>query len=708
MAPAIQKIVLNGARDIAFNKLILSQANVRRIKAGVSVEELAEDIARRKLLQSLNVRPVLDEEGTETGMYEVPAGGRRYRALELLVKQKRLAKTALVPCVVGDASSGTSAEEDSLAENVQRQALHPLDQFRSFKALIDKGLSEEEIAARFFVPVNVVKQRLRLTTVSEKLLEVYAAEDMTLEQLTAFSVSSDHARQEQVWDSLSRSYNKEAYYIRRLLTESAVRVSDRRAQFVGLDAYEAAGGVVMRDLFTDDHGGWLQDPALLDRLVDDKLKAEVQTIATEGWKWVSAALDFKYGYANGLRRLVGEPIDMSAEELAAYEALKAEFDAVNEQYDSADELPDEVDERLGELETAIAEFEDRPLRYDPADIARAGVFVSIDADGELEIERGFVRPEDEAAPDADTGTETGGDNPGAGVRASTSQAAITVGGEPEGESGGAESEPEEEDALRPLSERLIIELTAHRTLALREAVGADFDTAFLAVLHVLVLNAFYRYASDTCVEITAKSSGFTAQAPGLKDTPSAKAIGERHAEWQKHLPEKSADLWNALVAFDGDSRQALFAYCASLSVNAVHEPWNRNKDRQAHADHLARAVTLDMAAVGWVPTVENYLGRVPKVRILEAVREAKGEQSAQLIDHLKKADMAAEAQRLLADSSWLPEPLRTREMSDEELDASAGDAGDEDLPEFLAGDIDADEGADGDPDGELEHLDAAE
>ncbi|MFG1377312.1 ParB/RepB/Spo0J family partition protein [Xanthobacter sp. VTT E-85241] len=708
MAPAIQKIVLNGARDIAFNKLILSQANVRRIKAGVSVEELAEDIARRKLLQSLNVRPVLDEEGTETGMYEVPAGGRRYRALELLVKQKRLAKTALVPCVVGDASSGTSAEEDSLAENVQRQALHPLDQFRSFKALIDKGLSEEEIAARFFVPVNVVKQRLRLTTISEKLLEVYAAEDMTLEQLTAFSVSSDHARQEQIWDSLSRSYNKEAYYIRRLLTESAVRVSDRRAQFVGLDAYEAAGGVVMRDLFTDDHGGWLQDPALLDRLVDDRLKAEAQTIASEGWKWVSAALDFKYGYANGLRRLVGEPIDMSAEELASYEALKAEFDTLNEQYDSAEELPDEVDERLGELETAIAEFEDRPLRYDPADIARAGVFVSIDADGELEIERGFVRPEDEAAPDADAGTATGGDNPGAGARAPVSQAAITVGGAPTGDGDGVEAEPEEEDTLRPLSERLIIELTAHRTLALREAVGADFDTAFLAVLHVLVLNAFYRYASDTCVEITAKSSGFTAQAPGLKDTPSAKAIGERHEEWQKHLPEKSADLWNALVAFDGDSRQALFAYCASLSVNAVHEPWNRNKDRQAHADHLARAVALDMAAVGWVPTVENYLGRVPKVRILEAVREAKGEQSAQLIDHLKKADMAAEAQRLLADSGWLPEPLRTGDVAVEGPDASAHDAGDEDLPEFLAGDIDADEGATGDPDGELEHLDAAE
>ena len=102
MATAIQKITLSPSRDIPFNKLTLSQANVRRIKAGISIEELAEDIARRGLLQSLNVRPVLDADGAETGLYEIPAGGRRYRALERLVKQKRLAKTAPVPCVVRD------------------------------------------------------------------------------------------------------------------------------------------------------------------------------------------------------------------------------------------------------------------------------------------------------------------------------------------------------------------------------------------------------------------------------------------------------------------------------------------------------------------------------------------------------------------------------------------------------------------------------
>ncbi|MEC9368699.1 MAG: ParB/RepB/Spo0J family partition protein, partial [Pseudomonadota bacterium] len=225
MATASKKITLSASRDIPFNKLVLSQANVRRVKAGVSIEELAEDIARRGLLQGLNVRPVLDDEGQETGMFEIPAGGRRYRALELLAKKKRLAKTAPVPCIVREAGADISGEEDSLAENVQRAPLHPLDQFRAFQALRDQGLCEEDIAARFFVSAATVRQRLKLITVSETLLDIYAEDGMTLEQLMAFTVSTDHARQEQVWEAIQHSWGKEAYQIRRMLTEHAVRAS---------------------------------------------------------------------------------------------------------------------------------------------------------------------------------------------------------------------------------------------------------------------------------------------------------------------------------------------------------------------------------------------------------------------------------------------------------------------------------------------------
>jgi ParB family chromosome partitioning protein len=189
MATPKQKITLNASRDIPFDKLMLSQSNVRRIKRGETIEDLAASIARRGLLQSLNVRPVLDGDGNETGMFEVPAGGRRYRALELLVKQKRMIKTEPVPCVVSDAHSAVPIEEDSLAENFQRADLHPLDMFRAFQTLHDQGASHEEIAARFFVSATFVQQRLRLAKVSRKLHEVYEQEGMQLEQLMAFTVN---------------------------------------------------------------------------------------------------------------------------------------------------------------------------------------------------------------------------------------------------------------------------------------------------------------------------------------------------------------------------------------------------------------------------------------------------------------------------------------------------------------------------------------
>jgi len=696
MAPAVQKITLSSSRDIPFNKLVLSQSNVRRVKAGVSSEELAEDIARRTLLQSLNVRPVLDAEGAETGMFEIPAGGRRYRALELLVKQKRLAKSAPVPCVVRDPATTILAEDDSLAENIQRAPLHPLDQFRAFLALREKGQSEEEIAAAFFVSVNVVKQRLRLASVSPALLEVYADDGMSLEQLMAFTVTADHSRQEQVWQAISGSWQKEPYQIRCMLTETTVRASDRRAVFVGLDAYEAAGGAVLRDLFQSDDGGWLEDVALLDRLVAEKLKAEAETIAAEGWKWIEVAIELPYGHTRGLRELDGVPADLSAEEQATIEALKAEYASLEAEYDSVDELPDEVDQRLGEIETALAAFDDRPVIFQPADITRAGVFVSIDSEGVLSVDRGYVRPEDEvptAEPEPSSDGELAapaldGAEPSAPA---IQRAVITIGGQV------AEPEDEDDDAVKPLPDRLLTELTAERTLALRDRLATMPSVAFQAVLHKFCLDVFTRYSSyGTAMEISLRSARFPAQAQGLRETPASKAIDARHKTWEERLPKDKADLWDWLTALTGDEQASLFAHCASFGVNALYEKGDRYgggvtpqmvEQRISEADRITRAVDLDMVESGWRPTVENYLGRVPKRRIQEAVREGAGDRAAQLIEHLKKGDMAKEAERLLAETGWLPEPLRMSDVDQAATaDATEPEGGGEALPEFLAGD----------------------
>jgi ParB family chromosome partitioning protein len=651
MAQAVQKITLSASRDIPFNKLMLSQSNVRRIKAGVSIEELAEDIARRTLLQSLTVRPVRDADGNETGMFEIPAGGRRYRALELLVKQKRLVKTVPIPCVIRE---GGIAEEDSLAENVQRAPLHPLDQFRAFLALRDKGQSEEEIAAAFFVAVSVVKQRLRLASVSPQLLDVYAEDGMTLDQLMAFTVNGNHERQEQVFERISQSYAREPHIIRRMLTEGTVRAADKRAQFVGLDAYVDAGGIIMRDLFQGDDGGWLQDATLLDRLVAEKLGVAGETIRAEGWKWIEVAPDFAYGHTYGLRQIRGDQVSLTGDEQATRDALQVEMDELEEAHSGIDELPDEVDRRLGEIEAALAAIDERPACFNAEDVARAGAFVSIDGSGKLRVERGYVRPEHEAPVEPEPEVEPGHDNDEQTGATSFETGTAAVTAEP-----AIVPEPEEDEGIKPLPDRLLTELTAHRTLALRYALGEHPDIAFTAALHALCLKVFYRYGQDTCLELDLKSVSFGAQAPGLADTPLATSFDARHQAWVSSLPKESTELWDALAAFDIYRQRALFAHCVSLSVNAVYESYNRKPRAMAHADRLAQRVDLDMVTAGWTPTVENFLGRVTKARILGAVREARGHHAAQLIDHLKKGEMAESAQELLAGSGWLPEPLRT-------------------------------------------------
>lgn len=710
---SMQKITLASSRDIPFHNLVLSQSNVRRVKAGISVDELAESIARRGLIQSLHVRPVIGEDGAETGKFEVPAGGRRYRALELLVKQKRLAKSAPVPCIVSTADDSVLIDEVSLAENIERAPLHPLDQFRAFQAMREKGMTEEAIAAAFFVDAKVVKQRLRLVTVAPVLLEVYAADEMTLEQLMAFTVSSDHVRQAQVWEAVKNSWSKEPYQIRRMLTETAVRASDKRVRFLGLEAYETAGGYVLRDLFQQDDGGWLQDPVLLERLVGEKLKAEADTIAAEGWKWIEVAVGFPYGHTMGLRELLGTTIDLTDDERASREALRDEYDRLEADYGEADDLPEEVDHRLGEIERQLSAFNSRPMAFDPAEVGRAGAFVSIDSDGSLLVERGFVRPEDEdrvaqageaSDDDADSTQSMDAD------RSESRAAVISMGGETRT----PEDDEDEGDAIKPLPERLVIELTAHRTLALRDAVANNPRIAMTALLHKLVVDCFVSRASGSALEAMVREIHLPVQAADLADSYPAHSIDTRHASWKADMPLGQGDdvLWDWLHSLDEASRQALLAHCLSFGVNALYERPNpysgmgisqHGLDRRLReADRLARTTQLDLVEAGWKPTVANYLGRVTKSRILEAVREGVGESAAQLIDHLKKGDMAREAERLLDGSGWLPEPLRQDDL-DLGKDAVADDATVE-LPVFLT----EDDKVASDEDEERQHLIAAE
>jgi ParB family chromosome partitioning protein len=236
----------------------------------------------------------------------------------------------------------------------------------------------------------------------------------------------------------------------------------------------------------------------------------------------------------------------------------------------------------------------------------------------------------------------------------------------------------------------ISELTAFRTLALRDAVASNPHVALTALLHKLCIDVFHQHAFENCLEVTVHEVSCPIQPADLGESAPAKAVGAKHKAWLAELPRTDAAMWEWLDTLSSTRRLELLAHCVSFGVNAFYDKNDRCgpygvKRRIAHADRLARAVDLNMVYYGWFPTVDNYLGRVPKARILEAVREAKGDASAQLIDHLKKPDMAKEAERLLAKTGWLPEPLRTPDMQAEEAECES-DA--EDLPAFLDEDDD--------------------
>ena len=639
---------------IPLNKLKKHPKNARKTPhSEASIEAKAASIAVKGILQNLVVEPERDSEGEPTGCYLVSIGEGRRLAQMLRVKRKEIKKTEPIRCVIDTAND---AAEISLDENVTRENLHPADEFERFRELSeDRGWGAEEIAARFGTSAHVVKQRLRLGAVSPKLIQVYRDGGLTMDQLQAFAITDDHARQEQVYENLS--WNRDASTIRRDLTKTNIAATDRRAIFVGAQAYTEGGGNIIRDLFTEDRGGFYEDAALLDRLVIAKLEgiaAEVQQ--GEGWKWASAHIDWPH--AHGMRRAYPHPVELSEEDAAAYDAAQEELERLSSEWEDPDvDLPDEVDQRFGELEAEIERIDAKRHAYDPDEIARGGVFVVLSHDGDARIERGFIRVEDEAPKpeDADDG-ETVID----GVRVNGDGEVME---DDEGDEHVSALEAEDEEAEedgRPLSDSLIRDLTAHRPLALRLALGEQPDMALIAVTHALAAQTFYRGGGEAhCLEIRPISASLGGHADGIEDTADAKALADRHAGWAADMPRDVADLWGFIAGLDHASVMALFAHCASQAVNALKLPWEQNK-RHAHAtaDKLATAVALDMTA-HWTPTVRAYLGRVTKAQILAAVREAVGNEAAERIADKKKQDMAEAAEQLLAGTGWLPPLLRT-------------------------------------------------
>jgi ParB family chromosome partitioning protein len=246
---------------------------------------------------------------------------------------------------------------------------------------------------------------------------------------------------------------------------------------------------------------------------------------------------------------------------------------------------------------------------------------------------------------------------------------------PNGKAGGEglDGEDENGDGHKPLSDILIRDLTAHRTLGLRLALSEQPEVAIVAVTHAFAAQIFYRGADAHVLDIRPVSTVLASHADGIEDTKAGKEWADHDTRWAAQVPRDVTDLWAFVVELDHDSRLALFAHCVALTVNAVRLPSERRPRAVATANTLAEAVSLDMTA-HWRPTVRTYLGRVTKTHILAAVQEAVSIEAAGRIADMKKQDMAEAAEQLLVGTGWLPVLMRTPRAAQESAEHPQADA----------------------------------
>jgi len=633
---------------VPLERLVLGEANVRRVQRDDGIAELAALIESQGLLQRLAVVALPD------GRYAVVAGGRRLRAMQLLVAEGRMDAAQAVEC---RCFASARAVEISLAENSGREAMHPADEMEAFRTLIDGGLSVAQVAGRFGVAPLTVERRLRLARLASRFLAMYRADEIGPEELQALALTDDHAAQEAVWDGLP-VYERSAWALRRKLTEESCAGGSRLARFVGLAAYEARGGAVRRDLFAeddDDDGVYLDDPVLLQVLAMEKLRALAEEVRAEGWAWADCVTEgdglalHRYGQASQQRRA------MTPEEAAALAAMDAERDRLAEALETLEaqgDDPDAVDAQeevdveaeAQRLSSALDDLDDRIdaahaalLAWTPEQMACTGALLRIDHRGEVVATRGLTRPGDHRC--------------GSGA------------GDPEGEGGpgmagdGDEAGAGTARARAAFSEKLMRDLTAHRTAALQAALMQEPHVALATLVHRMAETVFGQYGRGNDVvkvHVHVTSDYSLAQsATGYEASPAGALLVRAATEWGERLPGDPEVLFRWLLAQPRDVLLDLLAYCTARSIDAVV-----SRERTAdQSDAIAEALGLDMAD-WWLPTAANYLDHVSKAKALEAVQEATGEHGTPLVATMKKAEAAAHCARRLEGTRWLPSPLR--------------------------------------------------
>lgn len=630
---------------VPYSSLHPSPLNART-KPLTGIPSLAVSIRAKGLLQNLVIHEMKGSRGRQR-KYGVCAGQRREAALDLLFEQKDI--TADYPVPVRIVNEG-EALAISLIENSEREGLDPFDVLRAYRMLAEEGRSIDYIAALFSAAPITIKRRMKLASASPKLLALLREDAITLDQLAALALTDDHETQERIWFD-ANEWQRQPNYLRQAITRTEIDASrSRLVRFVGLAAYEGAGGYVRRDLFSDDeNAGYIADAELLQRLAAAKLDAAAEEVRAEGWGWTEQRIERDVFELNRYGRLQPVQRPLTDDEHGAMDALIAQqdelaekFEALSEDDENAYEEGERLEAEIDRVNAALIALESSTLTWDAQQMAEAGAFVMVSPQGELVIERGLVHRENSAALDAVGGT---------------------VIGTPEAERASGKTEEPEAKEKPVHSAKLCQRLTAHRTAALHVELIAQPTVALAAILQRLIPEVFpegygTRFAPHALkLSCTSNRDSLLGAADDLHASTAWSLIEVQRERWGRELPARRADLLPWLIEQDpGTTLLDLLAFCTGALLDGIAG------DEKPHAiNALASALNLDMTRY-WTPTRASYFDHVSKARIAEVVASAVSPKIAADLGKMKKADSAAAAELRLAKVAWVPEILTDREI----------------------------------------------
>lgn len=650
-------------RTIPLNKLVPSPRNVRRTTDEQADLQLKADIEARGLLQNLVVLPARKPKGC----FEVDAGERRRRSLQALADEGKLPADTEIFCLVLEGAE--SGSEASLAENFQRLSMNPADECVAFQQLVEQGSDVEGIARRFGLTVRFVEGRLRLAGLAPVVFEALGAGEISLDVAKAYAATPDRERQEYVFEQMSRGYGAaHPDSIRRMMTQATVSAADRRALFVGEEAYVAAGGRVERDLFSEATGVRWLDIAILERLACAKMEVAAAEIAGEtGLGFVRPTLDSWIGHeqTQDLRRVPVEMVPLSDAETAEVDGLEGEIEdlvgALEDEETREDERV-EAERGIRALADRIEAIVNKPPVIDEALRPSVGAFLILDEQG---------RPRLDTTLYAELSPEGEGAEPDEG---------------PEAVAGDPASRPSKAAGL---SQRLVDELAMQRRDILAVHVAADPGLALdLAIFLMIDREAGYSSEKSGSSLIAAAPSNpvFDFKTPDasatIARTEAAEALDRSWAEGGTR-----AERFDAFRALGEEARAAWLGHAVAKTLEAsLQLPGERHC---AFHDHLGRLLSIDVAR-WWRPTGANYFDRVPKGVTLAALEQVGGAALSGRYAKAKKAELAQACERIFAGDfiadvevkeaaiAWVPAVMRFG-ADESPADTEAGGSEDTDL-----------------------------